>query len=131
MIYVDTGACYALMVHDDPRHAVALSWFQNNHERLITTDYILDETLTLFRAREFHRQAVEFGQNMMDQRTADFTLLNLEVIEAAWDIFQKYADKEWSFTDYTSKVVMERLGITTAFAFDQHFHQFGSVVVVP
>ncbi|MFT3882877.1 MAG: PIN domain-containing protein [Gemmatales bacterium] len=131
MIFVDTGAWYALMVHDDPRHAVALSWFQNNHERLLTTDYILDETLTLFRARGFHRQAVEFGQNMMDQRTADFTLLNLEVIEAAWDIFQKYADKEWSFTDCTSKVVMERLGITTAFAFDQHFHQFGSVVVVP
>ena len=67
----------------------------------------------------------------MGQRTADFILLDLEVIETAWDIFQKYADKEWSFTDCTSKVVMERLQISKAFAFDQHFRQFGNVVVVP
>lgn len=131
MIFVDTGAWYSLMVHDDPRHADALSWFQNNHERLVTTDYILDETLTLFRSRGFQRQAIDFGQKILDQITADLDLVNLEDIESAWDVFHTYADKEWSFTDCTSKVVMERLGITTAFAFDHHFHQFGSVVVVP
>jgi len=46
-------------------------------------------------------------------------------------LFRDYADKRWSFTDCTSKVVMERLGIRTAFAFDHHFKQFGDVKVVP
>jgi len=63
-------------------------------------------------------------------------LINIEYltpqdIRDAWHVFERYLDKDWSFTDCTSKVVMERLGITTAFAFDQHFRQFGTVTVVP
>ncbi|HEX9987631.1 MAG TPA: hypothetical protein VGE45_04035, partial [Chloroflexia bacterium] len=54
-----------------------------------------------------------------------------EDILTAWQVFRTYADKEWSFTDCTSKVVIEKLGITHAFAFDQHFRQFGTVAVVP
>lgn len=75
--------------------------------------------------------AIEFGREILDSDRIELVLLTLEDIEAAWDIFQNYADKEWSFTDCTSKVVMERLGITAAFAFDQHFRQFGNIVVVP
>lgn len=48
-----------------------------------------------------------------------------------WESFERFADKEWSCTDCSSKVVMERLGITRAFAFDQHLRQFGSITVVP
>jgi predicted nucleic acid-binding protein len=33
--------------------------------------------------------------------------------------------------DCTSKVVIERLGLTHALSFDQHFLQFGTVTVVP
>ncbi|OGP28897.1 MAG: twitching motility protein PilT [Deltaproteobacteria bacterium GWA2_57_13] len=50
---------------------------------------------------------------------------------AAWEVFRQYRDKEWSFTDCTSKVIMERLGIAQAFAFDTHFEEFGSIVRVP
>jgi predicted nucleic acid-binding protein len=49
----------------------------------------------------------------------------------AWEVFRRFHDKEWSFTDCTSKVLIERLGITTAFTFDHHFKQFGTVAVVP
>ena len=38
---------------------------------------------------------------------------------------------DWSFTDCTSKTVMDSLGIRTAFAFDGHFREFGSIEVVP
>lgn len=131
MIFVDTGAWYALLVNDDPDHQKARAWVAANRELLVLTDYILDETLTLLRARGQKKQAITFGYDILDLEVADFYLVSLEDIESAWDIFQKYSDKEWSFTDCTSKVVMERLGITTAFAFDQHFRQFGNVVVVP
>ncbi len=46
-------------------------------------------------------------------------------------VVRDYSDKEWSFTDCLSKVVMERLAIRTAFAFDQLFRQFGIVSVAP
>ncbi len=35
------------------------------------------------------------------------------------------------FADCTSKVVIEKLGLAYAFAFDQHFRQFGTVAIVP
>jgi len=49
----------------------------------------------------------------------------------AWEIFATYQDKGWSFTDCVSRAVIDRLGLATAFAFDEHFRQFGTVSVVP
>ena len=43
----------------------------------------------------------------------------------AKEIIQRYTDKEFSYTDATSFSVMERLGITSAFAFDIQFKQYG------
>lgn len=45
--------------------------------------------------------------------------------------FFQFDDKLWSYTDCLSRVMMERLGIVEAFVFDDHFRQFGSVIVVP
>jgi hypothetical protein len=53
-----------------------------------------------------------------------------EIIEA-WRQFREFQDKDWSFTDISSKVVMERLSIRKVFAFDRHFRQFGSFEVIP
>ena len=63
------------------------------------------------------------GKTVNKITTADLTL--------AWKVFEEFDDKNWSFTDCTSKVVMEQLGIEVAFAFDHHFHQYGTIRVVP
>jgi hypothetical protein len=52
MIFVDTGAWFASVVPWDANHAAAVAWLGQNREILITTDYILDETLTLLRVRK-------------------------------------------------------------------------------
>jgi uncharacterized protein len=52
-------------------------------------------------------------------------------LNLAWEMFEQFDDKNWSFTDCTSRVVMEQLGIKVAFAYDHHFHQFGTIQVVP
>jgi predicted nucleic acid-binding protein len=131
MIFADTGAWMAWTVRTDQHHAAADDWLRRNHEPLLTTDYIVDETLTLLRARKQHRQAREWGRAAFAGNLARIYYLTADDIFAAWRVFEQFSDKEWSFTDCTSKVVMERLGITTAFAFDSHFHQFGTVNVVP
>ncbi len=43
----------------------------------------------------------------------------------AFVLLAQYADKDFSFTDPTSFAVMERLGITLAFSFDQDFVRAG------
>lgn len=131
MIFVDTGAWFASVVPTDRDHAAVLQWLGQNREPLITTDYILDETLTLLRRRGQNHMALALGTSLLSETLAALHFLSLQEIQDAWGVFQRFADKEWSFTDCTSKVVMERLGITQALSFDQHFRQFGSVTVMP
>lgn len=131
MIFVDTSAWYAIVVPGDPANPAAVTWICHNAEPLITTDYIVDETLTLLRSRGENARALQIGTEFFSAGRCQLHYLTPVEIAQAWTVFQRFDDKEWSFTDCTSKVVMEQLGITTAFAFDQHFHQFGSVVVVP
>ena len=131
MIFVDTGAWYASLVPTDPDHVRAIQWLATNHTPLLTTDYVIDETLTLLRVRGERKRALLLGAKFFDHGLASIHKVTTADLTLAWKTFEQFDDKGWSFTDCTSKVVMEHLGITTAFAFDHHFHQFGTVQVVP
>lgn len=131
MIFVDTGGWFALTVPLDPNHHAAFEWLKNNREILFTTDYIVDETLTLLRARGEYLRALTIGRSFFDGAVAVVYRLTKADLENSWNIFRKYQDKDWSFTDCTSKAVMENMRITTAFTFDHHFKQFGTALVIP
>ena len=131
MIFVDTGGWFASIVPTDKNHDKARDWFLQNREPLVTTNYIVDETLTLFRARGEYQRALQIGEQFFDDSLSGVYDLSGEDIAESWETFKRFSDKEWSFTDCSIKVVMEKLGITHAFAFDEHFKQFGSIIVVP
>ncbi|MEX2308649.1 MAG: type II toxin-antitoxin system VapC family toxin [Pirellulales bacterium] len=131
MIFVDTSAWFAFHSVRDVNHAAAAQAMNSFSEPLVTTDYVVDETLTLFRARGEHRLALTFGRRVIDGGSAKIVAVSNLDFADAWEVFQRFADKEWSFTDCTSQVVMQRLHIQRAFAFDDHFHQFGTVTVLP
>jgi predicted nucleic acid-binding protein len=134
LIFVDTGAWVAYVSTDDQYHLVASQWMRQNRQPLVTTDYVIDEALTLLRARGEPVRAQQLGVLLFSGNFSGFVKLHYlteDDILAAWQVFHTYSDKEWSFTDCTSKVVIEKLGVTHAFAFDQHFRQFGSVTLVP
>jgi predicted nucleic acid-binding protein len=131
MIFVDTGAWFAFVVPTDPNHTAARAWLETNSDVLITTDYVVDETLTLLRARGESRRSIELGDSFFDGSVGVVYRLSETDLLTAWDVFRLYHDKEWSFTDCTSRVVMQRLEITRAIAFDKHFRQFGTVEVLP
>jgi len=131
VIFVDTGAWFAVAVVNDKNHPAARQWIAQNAEVLITSDDVVSETLTLLRARGESAMAVRVGEDFFAGEIARIAVVTEEDFRNAWDVFRDFKDKGWSFTDCTSKVLMERLGIKTAFAFDQHFRQFGSVEVVP
>lgn len=130
-VFVDTGAWFALVVPSDPNHARAVGWLTANPRPLLTTDYIVDETLTLLRARGERTRALEIGDEFFNGNLAAVYRLADDDVQKAWEVFRDFDDKDWSFTDCTSKVVIEQMRIKTAFAFDRHFKQFGNVIVVP
>ncbi len=131
MIFVDAGAFYAVFVRSDQNHSRAAAWLRGNSERLVTTSYVVAETLTLLRARRRFSQALEASRQFRSGSVAVVEWVTQADYEAAWDTFDRFRDKAWSFSDCISRVVMERMRIRIAFAFDEHFRQFGTIAVVP
>ena len=69
-IFVDTGAWFARFVPTDPDHPAAKVWLDRNTSPLITTDYIVDELLTLLKVRGEYQRALEIGPNLFGARCA-------------------------------------------------------------
>jgi uncharacterized protein len=135
VIFVDTGAWFALAVRNDPDHAAAIALLETNREPLVTTDYIVAETATLLRMRDKtirgHRLAVRIATSILRGESATLEKVREEELRRTLDVFRTYRDHLFSFVDCTSFVVMERLGITQAFAFDRHFNEYPGISRVP
>ena len=129
-IFVDSSAWYALVNARDKNHLAAKRFLDAGH-RLLTTNFVIDETITLALVRKGYQAAVDLGEQLWSEEQARIVWLSRADQRAAWQLFKRYSDKEFSFTDCTSFVVMERLGLTHAFAFDEHFDQTGQFVRVP
>lgn len=59
MTFVDSGAWVALFVEVDLHYSAANEWLANNSGRLVTSDYVVDEVLTLVNARYRRQTALQ------------------------------------------------------------------------
>jgi uncharacterized protein len=130
-VFIDTGPWYASVVPADPRHAEVMAWFRTNHEPLTTTDYVIDEALTLLRVRGEPARAIALGRRLLDLSAVGIHFLNEEEIRQAWALFRDNPNRDWTFTDCTSKIVIDRLHIKKALTFDRHFIEFGALQLLP
>lgn len=124
-MFVDTSGWYALADERDPNHEDALAWAAGARPPLLTTNWVVGETLNLTRSRLGHRVAVALGTELWTRPGLRVVRVSQKDEQEAWRLFQRYADKDFSFTDCTSFAVMRRLRITRALAFDRHFQQMG------
>jgi hypothetical protein len=131
IIFVDSGAWFAAFVPNDAHHAAARRILEATQTPLVTSDYVLDETLTLYRARGEGERAASLAEAILDERICRLLWVDRSDVLQANAIFHGYSDKAWSFTDCVSYVLMQRHGIRRAFSFDDHFRQFGWATVVP
>jgi predicted nucleic acid-binding protein len=124
--FVDTSALYAVLNSADANHERAAACLRNLREAnevLITSNYVLVETMALL-GRRVGFQAVQVFQT-------DVT----PILRTHWvdeSLHQQAASallaggtRDLSFVDCVSFEVMRSLGVTTAFVFDRHFIQQG------
>ena len=131
-IFVDTWALLALANRRDSFHNIASICYESIVERsfsLVTTDYVLDETITaLFKEVRFN-EAAKFIQALLEATDSGQIVLERideERFRSAWLLRKIYRDKpDFSFTDLSSFVVMKELSITTAFTGDIHYEKAG------
>jgi len=131
VIFVDTGAWYARYVVDDVDYVFVVEWFTSVPDQLLTTDYVVDELLTLLKTRDYTEIAFTVGSILLSGSACRLEYVQPADIARAWIYFSTYRDKGWSFTDCVSRAVIERLGVKTACAFDEHFREFGDLTIVP
>lgn len=124
-LFVDTGAWFALVNGSDPDHEPVAELLDAFQGRLVTSSYVLDETITLCLARLGHGVAVAAGETLLDPDVVDLFRVSASDERAAWDLFRDRPDKTYSFTDCTSFILMRRLAVPRAAAVDGHFRQEG------
>ncbi|MFO0791993.1 MAG: PIN domain-containing protein [Pirellulales bacterium] len=130
MIFIDSSAWYAAYVPSDPHHESVLKFVRSNARPIITSNFIVDETITLLLARRERRRAIQFGNDVLVNKTVRLESVTVADLLEAYNILVRFSDKLWSFTDCTSYAVMRRLGINTALALDADFQQMPGVAAL-
>ena len=101
MILVDTAVWFALLVQKDSQHLEVARWFDELSEPILTTDYRIDETLTLLLMRKEVLKAIEFGKLIFHADFAVIHFISPEQIYKSWILFQQLCKAGLSFTDCT------------------------------
>jgi len=127
-VFTDTSFLVAFYNRSDENHHKARDFIQRcDNMTFIITDYIFDEFLTVLQVRGNKGLSVEAGEKILKDNNICLLRIDNEVFQKAWVIYRRFKDKDWSFTDCTSYVLMKNLIIDTGLSFDAHFKQFGFI----
>ena len=132
-MFVDTSGFLALLVQRDSKHQAArrvLRRAKEERRRLLTTDYILDETATLLKARGEVRLVEHLFARVGQSRACRVEWTEEERFARLQSFFLKHDDQAWSFTDCLSFLVMKEFGLREALTNDVHFEQAGFVALL-
>jgi predicted nucleic acid-binding protein len=127
-LFADTSALVILYDRREAAHgslSKAFEGLQRQRLEVVVTDYVLDETLTLVLRRAGHGAAVACGHFVLGSPLVRMVQVDSKLWSEAWQMFQQYDDKAFSFTDCTSFVVMRQHRLREAFSLDHHFEQMG------
>jgi uncharacterized protein len=131
-LFIDTWGWVALGCPRDSKHHEVSKLYrtlQGQKRSIFTSDYILDETITLLFRREVYADALRFFTGIL--KSAEEKFITIERISAdrfaeAWKLRQRFQDKlDISFTDLTSMIVMKERQIKQILTEDEHFQHVG------
>ncbi len=130
LLFVDTCAFFAFIDKSDNNHKTVSEIFRNRTEKLVTSNYILDELITLLRVRNLPLEKFkDFVDALWDNEVCNLLRINEEDDLESWELMKKYSDQKFSFTDCSSFIIMKRYGIQKVCTFDKHFHIAGFEVI--
>jgi len=128
---LDSGAFIARAVTNDKYHDAATATFQAISRRELpfrlqyTSNYVVDEAVTLI----LYQAGPRLGVDTLHRIRASPSLRVLHVtpeVEAEADrVFGRFALSRVSYTDCTTKVLMDRESIGVAFSFDRDLEVLG------
>jgi predicted nucleic acid-binding protein len=139
VIFLDTGFLFAFVSEDDENHSRVDTVLEEHRGRrlsevVLTTNHVVAETITLCRnkghrdPRVRHERAVRVRRQLRSGAFGRVHHATPEEEQAAFEYFEQHADKDYSFVDCLSFVIMRKLGINEAWAVDSDFRHHGFLV---
>jgi uncharacterized protein len=126
-IFLDLSGYLALISTRDAHHVAAteaINLIARKQWRTFTSTYVIAEAHALFLTRLGHDPATLFLRQF--ERTSTLVLqVRPANVARAQELIYQYDDKNFSLTDATSFVLMERLRIGAALTTDGNFAQYG------
>ena len=130
-VLLDASFWIALRDAREPWHSKARQATEkllHSRTRLVFTSFILAETHAYFsRSPAMRSQILDDAEKNLAMRWEP-VLQSDET--AAVALLRQHRDKEYSLCDAISFVIMKRLNIRRAAAFDDHFRQLGGIEIV-
>jgi predicted nucleic acid-binding protein len=123
-LFVDTAGWMAMADGRDPLHADSRQFRDRWLEQggiLVTSNYVLDETLTLIRMRLGIDAAEKWWGLVSESPRCKLEWVTPKRAAKAVGWFFRWRDQSFSFTDCTSFALMRELGIAEALTGDRHF----------
>ena len=130
-VFIDTSAYGAIAIRGDENHWQAVATLRaltEQRSRLYTTNFVAAETHAFVLSRGGRDLALQTLETI-DQGFEEVVRVGSGDERQAREILTRLRDKDFSLVDAMSFAVMDRLGITVAFAFDRHFVQYGFALV--
>ena len=125
-LLADTSALLALAMRDDRNHEAAVEFVRRNPQaRSVVTELIVNEVATRVRARAGAGQAAALARSLLDSRRYELLFVDMELLRGAVERLARLSDKRLSLTDCASFELMDQLGLTSAFTFDNDFRDCG------
>jgi predicted nucleic acid-binding protein len=127
-LFVDTAGWMACADSADPVHrrsCLVRDAALEAGQALVTTDFVVDEALTLIRGRLGLDAAEIWWEQVDGSPRVRWERIDSERFEKARQLFFQYRDKHFSFTDCTSFVIMREIRLTHVMTTDRHFRQMG------
>jgi uncharacterized protein len=128
--FADTWYFVAVFDRSDQHHVEAMRIERMlGRKRLLTHEYVLGEFLTYFSGEGALARARAVESVRSIRRSHEVTESTPALFELALNRYAQRPDKEYSFVDCMSMVLMEHRGITKVITNDHHFRQEGFTVV--
>ncbi len=131
-IIADTSGLYAAVDRNDLHHARAAAFLRNLHAQgqvLLVSNHVFDEIMTLAKIRLGLPVALQLGIRLRSSRLVELVVFGPEDEALTWQLFSRYRDKDWSYTDCACLALSQRRQARQAFSFDHHFQQMGLEVL--
>jgi predicted nucleic acid-binding protein len=122
MLFADTSFLVASLRVNDENHLRAKAIAEKINERMMISDHVLSELLTLLAYKEGNKVAYEAGKRMLE---SDVLVVYAVPEDARPALERVRITPKLSMCDALSAVIMQKFGVKKVLSFDSDFDTLG------